>query len=103
MVFCLGTQHNDPARVGTWTFGSVVKLQPLVHGSLAGSKILFVLFFYTKEKETFPKFPNSIIFSTLCKENYKYGYEALLPETRKTSRLRFPLIESLKIDEVNYD
>ena len=34
---------------------------------------------------------------------YKYGYEALLPETRKTSRLRFPLIESLKIDEVNYD
>ena len=37
----------------------------------------------------------------LCRENCKYGYDALLPETRKTSRLHFPLRKSLKIDKVN--
>lgn len=36
-------------------------------------------------------------------ENCKYGYDALLPETRKTSRLHFPLRKSLKIDKLRIE
>ena len=34
------------------------------------------------------------------RESCTYGYTALLPETRKNSRLHFPLRKSLKIDKV---
>lgn len=33
----------------------------------------------------------------------KYGHDALLPETRTTSRLRFPLRKSLKIDKLKFE
>ncbi|KAL9960225.1 hypothetical protein ACROYT_G033653 [Oculina patagonica] len=36
-------------------------------------------------------------------ENCKYGHDALLPETRKTSRLQFPLRKSLKIDKLKVE
>ena len=38
--------------------------------------------------------------SSVYRENCKYGHAALLPETRKMSRLCFPLRKSLKIDKV---
>ena len=42
-----------------------------------------------------------VMFVCSCRENCKYGHGALLPETRKTSSLRFPLRKSLKIDKVS--
>lgn len=48
-------------------------------------------------------FPCVIAVDKENSENCKYGYEALLPETRKTSRLHFPLRKSLKIDKLKIE
>ncbi|XP_073229205.1 uncharacterized protein [Porites lutea] len=45
-------------------------------------------------------FPCVIAMDKENPENCKYGHGALLPETRKTSSLRFPLRKSLKIDKL---
>ena len=51
----------------------------------------------------FLSFSSSSTLSSIYRENCKYGHDALLPETRKMSRLCFPLRKSLKIDKVTLE
>ena len=64
---------------------------------------MHVVMFMQTTRYVFPSFSSSSALSSIYRENCKYGHDALLLETRKMSRLCFPLRKSLKIDKVTLE
>ena len=64
---------------------------------------MHVVMFMQTTRYVFLSFSSSSALPSVYRENCKYGHDALLPETRKMSRLCFPLRKSLKIDKVTLE